>query len=92
MKIFKESVTTTDDGYYVFCITNSDDAEELSVYITLKSGFEARDYTEFAKKHDLKPIELQVDYTYLNNYIVTKTWRNYQFYSYYKFKSSYTRK
>ena len=81
----------------MFCVSSSEPDGELIVDISFKSGFEARDYTEFAKKHDLKPIEIQVNnikfdfhsITYFY-YLATKTRRNDQLNSSCKCKSCYS--
>lgn len=54
--------TTDKQGEYKFCFqsTNQHPDHQLEVEFDLKVGFEAKDYSEVAKKEHLKPIELEL--------------------------------
>ena len=54
------SFTTEQNGYYSFCISNLG-YDIIEVYITIKSGVSANDYSSVAKSKDLQPIDFELD-------------------------------
>ncbi len=54
--------TTEKQGEFRFCFHNEAPGvdHELEIEFKLKVGYEAKDYTEVAKKEHLKPIELEL--------------------------------
>ena len=54
------SFTTEQSGYYSFCISNLG-CDIIEVYITIKSGVSANDYSSVAKSKDLQPIDFELD-------------------------------
>ena len=64
-KMFKESFTTFSGGYYEICIQNHNGSEQSKIDFDMKHGVAAKDYSSVAKTKDLKPMELDVIYSYL---------------------------
>ena len=61
---FKYAFTTFEGGQFSICVKNTKN-EINKVDFTMKFGIAAKDYSEIAKKKDLKPVELNV---YFFNY------------------------
>ena len=57
---FKYSFTTFDGGDYNICVHNNMAYENTRVNLNMKTGVAAKDYSQLAKKKDLKPVELNV--------------------------------
>ena len=62
---FKHSFTTFEGGHYSICIENIVQTITTITYL-MKNGIAAKDYSQIAKKKDLKPFELNVSF-YFND-------------------------
>lgn len=60
---FKYSFTTFEGGQYTLCIHNTSGNDNARIHLQMKNGVAAKDYSEIAKKKDLKPMELNVNIT-----------------------------
>ena len=58
----KHAFTTFEGGQFSLCVLNQGDILPNKVDFTMKFGIAAKDYSEVAKKKDLKPVELNVIY------------------------------
>lgn len=56
----KHAFTTFEGGQFSICIRNIGNDLSNKVDFTMKHGIAAKDYSEIAKKKDLKPVELNV--------------------------------
>ena len=56
---FKHSFTTFQGGHYAICINGNGMAPTKISYL-MKFGIAAKDYSELAKRKDLKPVEINV--------------------------------
>ena len=54
------SFTSQYNGYYNFCMKNNGNSN-TEIYIIIKSGIGANDYSSVAKSKDLEPIDLELD-------------------------------
>jgi hypothetical protein len=53
------SYTAESSGVYTVCYENNAE-EKTELYIRIRSGIEAKDFSEIARSHNFKPIELDV--------------------------------
>lgn len=56
----KYAFTTFEGGQFSICVRNMKAEQTNKVDFTMKFGIAAKDYSEIAKKKDLKPVELNV--------------------------------
>jgi hypothetical protein len=56
----KHAFTTFEGGQFSICVRNEKAEQSNKVDFTMKYGIAAKDYSEIAKKKDLKPVELNV--------------------------------
>ena len=54
------SITTPTSGYYTVC-TKSYQMEPVEVFVTVRSGVSARDFSSVAKTKDLEPIDIELE-------------------------------
>jgi hypothetical protein len=59
----KYAFTTFEGGQFSVCVRNVKSEQSNKVDFSMKFGIAAKDYSEIAKKKDLKPVELNVKYT-----------------------------
>ena len=56
---FKHSFTTFEGGHYTLCIKNHENPS-TKIDFQMKTGIAAKDYSQIAKRKDLKPAEVNV--------------------------------
>lgn len=57
---FSHAFTSTTAGAHWVCVTNLDQYRDLEAQISLKSGVQAKDYSQIAKKDHLEPAQLSM--------------------------------
>ena len=57
---FSHAFTSTTPGAHWVCITNEDGWKEMNVQLSIKSGVQAKDYSQIAKKDHLEPAQLSI--------------------------------
>ena len=55
---FSHAFTSTTAGAHWVCITNMDGYKEMELQLSIKSGVQAKDYSQIAKKDHLEPAQL----------------------------------